>query len=193
MRRLLLVATAFLVFSAGPAAAAPLTWTAPVRIDRLQPFGSSSPAFSVSCAGTDLCVALGGSEGFATVSTNPASDSPTWTIPRPLSDNGDGGRAVSCPSASFCVVVDAGGQVRSSANPGADSPVWTATTVPFPSGNIQNGLLEQVSCPTTDFCAASDAAGYVYASANPSAASPTWVATASPVGSGPLTCASSAL
>jgi hypothetical protein len=193
MRRLLLVATAFLVFSAGPAAAAPLTWTAPVHLDRLQPFGSSSPAFSVSCAGTDLCVALGGSEGFATVSTNPASDSPTWSIPRPLSDNFDGGRAVSCPSASFCAAVDGGGQVRTSANPGADSPVWTATTVPFPAGPIQNGSLRHVSCPTTSFCAVNDDTGYVYASTNPGAASPTWVGTASPVGPGPLTCASSAL
>ncbi|MEA2437036.1 MAG: hypothetical protein QOF65_1592, partial [Thermoleophilaceae bacterium] len=193
MRRLLLVATAFLVFSAGPAAAAPLTWNPPVNIDRLQPFGSSSPSFSVSCTGTALCVALGGSEGYATVSTNPASDSPTWSIPRPLSDDGHGGRAVSCPSASFCAAVDLGGQVRTSANPGAASPVWTSTTVPFPAGDIKNGLLQHVSCPTTNFCAANDDAGYVYASTNPGAASPTWVATANPVGSGPLTCASSAL
>src|SRR3954470_14636895 len=106
MRRLLLVATAFLGFAAGPAAAAPLTWTAPVHMDRLQPFGSSSPAFSVSCAGTTPCVALGGSEGYATVSTTPASDSPTWSIPRPLADDGHGGRAVSCSSPSFCVAVD---------------------------------------------------------------------------------------
>ncbi|MFL5780015.1 MAG: hypothetical protein ACJ760_01760, partial [Thermoleophilaceae bacterium] len=193
MRRLLLVATAFLVCSAGPAAAAPLTWTAPVHLDRFQPFGSNSPAFSVSCAGTQLCVALGGSEGYATVSTNPASDSPTWSIPRPLTNDGHGGRAVSCPSASFCAAVNVGGQVLTSANPGAASPVWTATTVPFPAGDIKNGLLEHVSCPTTSFCAANDDAGYVYASTNPGAASPTWVATANPVGAGPLTCSSSAL
>lgn len=195
MRRLLLVATAFLVCSAGPAAAAPLTWNAPVHLDRLRPYGSSSPTSSLSCAGTDLCVALGGSEGYATVSTNPASDSPTWSSPRWLSDDGHGGREVSCPSASLCVAVDGNGQVRTSVNPGAESPIWTTTTVPFPAGDIKNGNLQHVSCPTTSFCATNDLAGYVYASTNPGAASPTWVATASPVGSvgSVLTCASSAL
>jgi hypothetical protein len=190
MRRLLLVATAFLVFSAGPAAAAPLTWDHPVHMDRLQPFGSSSAVFSVSCAGTALCVALGGSEGYATVSKNPASDSPTWSIPRAPSDDGHGGREVSCPSASLCVAIDGAGKVRTTANPGAESPVWTTTTVPFPPGD---GNLQHVSCPTTSFCAVNDLAGYVYASNNPGAASPTWVATAAPVGPGLMTCASSAL
>jgi hypothetical protein len=193
MRRLLLVVTAFLVLTAGPAAAAPLTWTAPVHLDRLQPFGSSGIPFSISCAGTDLCVALGGSEGYATVSTNPAADSPTWSVPKPLGDDGREGRQVSCPSASFCVAIDGVGGVRTTANPGAESPVWTATTLPAPPGNVNNGNLQHLSCPTTSFCVANDLTGYVYASTNPGAASPTWVVTASPVDSGLLTCASSAL
>ena len=193
MRRLLLVATAFLVLSAGPAAAAPLTWTAPVHLDRLQPFGTSGTVFSVSCAGTDLCMALGSPDGYATVSTNPAADSPTWSVPQPLTDDGHGGREVSCPSASLCVAIDGGGQVRTTANPGAESPAWTTTTLPVPAGDPNNGNLQHLSCPTTSFCVANAYTGYVYASNNPGAASPTWVATASPVDSGLLTCASSAL
>src|SRR4051794_34822566 len=168
MRRLLLVATAFLVCSAGPAAAAPLHWSAPVHLDRLQPYGSSSPTFSVSCAGTDLCVALG-PNGYATVSTNPASDSRTWSAPRPLTSSFAAAREVSCPSASRCVAVEGEGKVVTSATPASDSAFWITTTVPFPAGD---GNLQHLSCPTTNFCATIDLAGYVYASTNPGAPSP---------------------
>ena len=191
MRRLLLVATVFLGLAAGPAAAAPLTWTDSVEADRFQPFGNSMAVYSLSCGGTALCVGLGG-EGLVAVSKNPDSASPTWSIPRPTGSVSPA-RAVSCPTASFCVAVANEGEVLTSTDPGADPAVWASTTVPVPAGNVLNGILEHVSCPTASFCAAADPGGYVYASTNPGAASPTWVATADPVGVARLTCASSAL
>jgi hypothetical protein len=191
MRRLVSAVTACLLvgLGAGAAPAAPLTWTAPVTIDRYQPFGSSDGG-EIACAGTSFCISLG--DFVTSVSHNPAADPPAWSIPRPIDVNG---RAVACPSASFCVLVGGEGKILASTNPGADPAVWKQTLVPLDAGNILVGLLEHLSCPTTTFCVAADRAGHVYASNDPAAASPTWTASAGPVmpGISSLSCASSTL
>jgi hypothetical protein len=76
-------------------------------------------------------------------------DGTTWSRPTEL-PSADGGEpdSVSCPTASFCLAVDA----RDSATLVYKNGSWSSGgTIP----NIQTGMAS-VSCPTSDFCAAVD-------------------------------------
>jgi hypothetical protein len=129
----------------------------------------------VSCAGEELCVAVG-KEGSVYVSTDPTGGS--WSIGTP--DQGQGAphlTAVSCPSASLCVAV-------SGENGAAAGRVFT-TNAPT-SGQWQSAQLtgspdlRAVSCTTTAICVAGAKGGRIFVSTDPTGGADSWREVGSP-------------
>jgi hypothetical protein len=75
---------------------------------------------------------------------------------------------ISCPSASFCLAVDARGNVLASSDPGGDKSAWQSTKVDG------TNALGWVACPSSSFCVALDYKGEVVVSTNPTAGATTW-------------------
>ncbi len=127
--------------------------------------GDSVHGTAVSCV-PSLC-ANGANTGLASVSTNPGAPSPIWRnhdvtfFSRSLFD-------ASCPTASFCALIDDDETAFTSSNPGAVDPTWRTSTPGTP------GNLWSISCPSTAACFAGDDGGHVFTSTNPTAANPTW-------------------
>ncbi len=121
---------------------------------------------AVSCAGTALCVAVGGGNSDMATSTNPTGGRPAWSISKvDLASNLSG---VSCPSSSLCIAVDGAGSVFTSTNPTGGAGAWTAASI-----DASNGLFS-VSCPTSSLCVAGDSAGNVLTSSNPTGGAAAW-------------------
>lgn len=76
--------------------------------------------------------------------------------------------AVSCPTARFCVAVDASGYVATTTNPTGRVRVWSKLA------KIDSTTLTGISCPTTKLCVAVDDSGNVLASTNPTGGSRAW-------------------
>jgi hypothetical protein len=87
----------------------------------------------------------------------------SWSSPQGLPSEHP--RAISCPSESLCVVVDAAGDVLTSTDPLASTPGWTAARID--PGNAFTGI----SCASPVMCAAVDSQGQLFTSANPAAGS----------------------
>src|SRR5664279_5486530 len=84
-----------------------------------------------------------------------------WSVPQQI-DHGDnpGLTAVSCPSRSLCVAVDATGAIITSSRPSTGP--WKRIIVP--GAAAFNG----VACPSESLCIAVDQAGDVVSSSDPS-------------------------
>lgn len=80
--------------------------------------------------------------------------------------------AISCPSASLCVVVDSAGNVVTSTDPGGGAKTWTVDHVDGSGGT--SALLSGVSCPSVSVCVAVDQAGNVVTSPNPTGGASAW-------------------
>lgn len=118
----------------------------------------------VSCASPSLCVALenssfGGSiaAGIAT-SGNPAGGSAGWTE---FTGFGSGltFEAASCPSVTFCALVDQSGSVATSTHPLRGS--WTVARAD------RLNAMTAISCPDVSLCVAVDFFGNVISSTRP--------------------------
>jgi len=110
-------------------------------------------------------VAVGG--GSIVTSTNPAGGAVTWSV----TTVGAAGAltGVSCPTESFCVVVDfSTGSVFASTDPTGGATTWTPTKV------AQANALNAVSCPTVSFCVAVDSFGNAFVSDDPGGESAVW-------------------
>ncbi len=150
------------------------------------PACASSGGSSVCVAGT--VIDQGGivcADGFY-VSADPTGGASTWSL-APTQFNGagclgpgsgtgsDGGQIASCPSTTFCIVVD-GGYVKSS-TPGTASS-WPTTPSTITDGPATMNA-DGISCTSTTFCmaVAQSSPGFSAAVAttiDPTAASPTW-------------------
>jgi hypothetical protein len=120
--------------------------------------------------------------GAAYVNTSPGSSS-SWL--GSLIDEGNTLTAVSCPSASLCVAVDAAGNVLTNPSPGSGG--WSRAKVDA------NGL-KGVSCSSASQCVAVDAAGNVLTSTNPAGGESAWHARTVDLGELlAVSCASEAL
>ncbi len=166
------------IVTTNPAAAHP-TWRA-ATIDTDVNEGDTNFQ-SVSCVGTSLCVAVGYRVpgGFyherVAITTNPAAATPTWTGADAVDfgvEIGAAPYAVSCPTTSFCLMVDDHGRGIVSTNPTAATPTWTLTQI--------DGIQPQsaVACVSATFCVSTESStGKVAISKNPAAATPTWTLT----------------
>jgi hypothetical protein len=113
------------------------------------------------------------------VGAGPAAgaDAPAWSSPAlvdhapPFATSHDT-MAISCPSETLCVAVDAAGNAVTSHDPAAATPTWSLPGVVDPNG----AFLTAVSCPSTSLCVAVGDLGTVMISRNPAADAPTWSA-----------------
>jgi hypothetical protein len=106
-------------------------------------------------------------------SSNPAQPQATWSVARIERPDPDPSylTAVSCPSATMCVAVDASGRAIASRRPTRGSAAWTVTEI---DGSKS---LRGISCPDRRLCVAVDDDGDVIASTNPSAKRSGWTIT----------------
>jgi hypothetical protein len=81
--------------------------------------------------------------------TGAGTTAPAWSAPDPIDPAGSL-KAVSCPSASFCMAADAAGNVLT-----YDGSSWTAS---FPG----QGGLSSLWCTSSTFCTGVDLGGYVF-------------------------------
>jgi hypothetical protein len=102
--------------------------------------------------------------GAAGAATAPAASGAGWTaqhVPMPAGGQNANAIAVSCPSASDCVLV--GGYGTASASPplaeGWTGHAWTVESVPAPAGALNTGLTA-VSCVSATQCMA--VGGYIH-------------------------------
>lgn len=162
--------TAF--FALRPAAAAALSWSAPVDLQ-------GNALRSVSCPSENLCVA-GSAEGLL-VSTDPSGGAGAWKLaiaPPAPGNNAPVVYGVSCPSTSFCVA--AGGYaILTSSDPAGGPAAWKVTPVPVPNDRYLFGL----SCASPSLCVAYESAptgtlsgGRVLSSTDPAGGASAWQA-----------------
>jgi len=131
-----LVFVALLLLSSPSASmAAPLAWSAPVRVD------TAGAITSVSCPATNFCAAVDSARNMLT--SDPANAS--WPV---TGTDVATPRSVSCGSPSFCALGDSGGSAVSYSN-GA----WGARIAP-PG---QSFAINAVSCTSSVFCFAGSA------------------------------------
>ena len=128
----------------------------------------------MSCPTTTLCVGVGwgfGESGNVAVSTNPAGDAGAWMESEISGSTTFTG--VSCPSATFCAVVDQHGNVFVSSNPSSGG--WTKTGTLGIGGF--SSVSPSISCASTALCAVADwesSGGKVYTSTEPTNTAATW-------------------
>jgi hypothetical protein len=139
----LVAAVTLLTVAPRPAAAATLSWSAPVDFQ-------GNALLSVSCPSENLCVA-GSSKGLL-VSTDPSGGAGAWRLviaPPAPRDNAPAVYGVSCPSTSFCIAVG-GYAILTSSDPAGGPVAWKVTPIPAPSGRPLDGL----SCASSSLCVA---------------------------------------
>jgi hypothetical protein len=146
----------------------------------------------ISCPSTTLCVAVDG-VGDVVSSVDPTGGDGTWSVAsvdrNATALNTDTGgtsltRAISCPSSTLCVVVDAAGDAFTSTDPTGGSGAWTGTFIDpgrtrgctTPGLGCQSPLVG-VSCVSTALCTAVDFSGDILTTTTPTATTP-WALTA---------------
>jgi hypothetical protein len=131
---------------------------------------------AIACASVQLCLGVD-TRGQLVSSTDPAASVPHWHIayaPGPYLHSPAIGKylvldAVSCPSTTFCMVMDETGKEFTSSDPGAQHPTWT--THPAPK------YIDPLSCPSTRLCVGNVQDGVVASTNDPTAARPRWTRT----------------
>ena len=99
---------------------------------------------------TSFGVAVTDAEGARAQGTLTITVTLTWSAPLSIDPNGGPLTSVSCPSSSFCMAVDGGGNALS-----WNGSSWSAPVYISPNG----GDLTSVSCPSSSFCMAVDYGG----------------------------------
>jgi hypothetical protein len=124
----------------------------------------------VSCASAHFCMTGDANPGDVLTASNPWGGVTAW-LHHGIDGPGDGLYAASCPTAGFCGVVDASGDVD------AFSPGGGAH---FTDVSLADGL-DAISCPSKRLCAVAaggiadnTTGGGVWTSRNPAAARPHW-------------------
>jgi hypothetical protein len=144
----------------------------------------------ISCPDATLCVSVNGGPQILTATdplTGPwiARAIPPEPCPRsacfgagPTPGERNLG-AISCPTASLCVIGDSQGDIVTSTNPTAGGSAWSSAFVDDQSGyaptfgDIQTPILS-VSCPVVTLCVASDGSGGILSSASPTGGASAW-------------------
>jgi len=95
----------------------------------------------------------------------------------PIVISASGPNAVSCPTTSFCVVINATGYVSTSTDPGGRASAWSSSPSRM---NVQAGLYG-LSCPSTSLCVAVGGGSgepVVATSTDPAGGAATWTGAA---------------
>ena len=119
------------------------SWSRPIQVVTANPEAGLS---SVSCGSTSLCVAVGEAQLPRSFTFASVYDGKGWSRPVQLERTEDGPDSVSCPSATFCMVVTALGKAFTYNGTSWSAPV---TVVSHPSFTLNS-----VSCPSAVFCVA---------------------------------------
>jgi hypothetical protein len=132
---------------------------------RMLPFGEPDydEFVDVSCPAANLCITTDLQSGRIAVSTRPLVLN-AWKFRR-LTGPNTTITGVSCVSRTFCVVVDATGEIFTSTNPAGSAKAWKRI-------RIAHENLGGVSCGSKSLCVAIDNQDRALVSTNPAAAHP---------------------
>lgn len=159
--------------------------------------GTTSLALNtIECPSTGLCLAVGSQfhnlgGGFSVkknvvaTATNPTGGVGAWTKTF-LSFNSDMS-GISCPSATFCLIVDGWGSAWSSTDPTGGEAAWSEKYV----DSDEN--MTDVSCPSSSFCAALDESAQALTSTEPTGDMVAWGVAPTAAGITRVSCPSSTL
>jgi len=148
------------------AAAANLTWSAPVLVENRPPFAIPVTFSAIACPSNRFCLAAGG-RGLA-VSRDPAGPASAWSFTSLESVPGYSGGSVesmSCSSSGFCLASDLT-ELLYSRDPAGGASAWHAAAAPL-------GGLEQVVCLRGTFCLGITPA-YLYETREPAGGAGAW-------------------
>ncbi|MCL2417678.1 MAG: hypothetical protein FWD04_00170 [Conexibacteraceae bacterium] len=140
------------------------------------PSGGATTTATPTTAATALLCVVGDVKGGVWATAHPSRPASGWT--RENIDRGNAITGVSCPTTSFCVAVDAAGQVMHTSRPLGGVKAWSKpvriATATQPGGGYAG--LSGVSCPTNNFCVAVDNAanGQVAYTTDPSGPATAW-------------------
>lgn len=114
----------------------------------------------------------------------------SWSAPTPITESpADALLDISCPSASFCVAIDAASHIYTSTDPAAGGGAWSTATA-IDAGHA----LTKLFCASAALCVAVDDAGDVVTSTNPAGGAGAWsVATVAEHALRGVTCPSTTL
>jgi hypothetical protein len=166
--------------------------TGPLRAWHLDDVDAGNDLTGISCPSTTLCIAVDAG-GDVVSSSDPTGGDAAWSVAsvdrNVTAANTDTGgtslmRAVSCPSTTLCVAVDAVGDAFVSTDPTGGSGAWTGSYIDpgRTRGCTTAGLgcqppLVGVSCASTALCTAIDFSGDILTTTTPTATTP-WALTA---------------
>ncbi len=135
--------------------------------------GASSGFGAVSCPEVKLCVAIAQDNVLAT--TDPAGGSSTWKSVDVgnalMGQGGDEFEALSCASASLCVVGDVSGNVLVSTDPTGGASTWKVVDA---DARGSNAGISALACPSTHFCVAGDDDGNILTTSDPRGSASAW-------------------
>jgi hypothetical protein len=157
-----------LVMSTRPAAVRSWRETPLAGLARLAPAG-------LACPSVLLCVGLASTDrgaGRLIVSTTPGAGARAWRIERLRAVHNP--YAISCPSSTLCVGVEASGNVVTSTDPTGGAEAWHAAHIDSAHTLGLKADVESVSCPTVALCVADDDAGNVFSSGDPTGGASAW-------------------
>jgi putative hemolysin len=127
----------------------------------------------VSCPEVKLCVAI--SQDNVLTTTDPTGGPSAWKSVDVgnalMGQAGDEFGALSCASASLCVVGDVSGNVLVSANPAGAASTWKVVDV---DARASNAGISAVACPSVHFCVAGDDDGNILTTSDPRGGASAW-------------------
>lgn len=151
---------------------------------------------AIDCPSAGLCVAVGSDrhnlgggffvqENVVATATDPTGGVGAWT--ESFAGFRSYMRAISCPTTSFCLVVDKEGAAWFSANPTGGEGAWSQRFIDSEED------LTDVSCPSTSLCVALDESGQVLTSTDPTGGMNAWGIASIPSGIVGLSCPTTSL
>jgi hypothetical protein len=135
--------------------------------------GASSGFGAVSCPEVKLCVAIAQDNVLTT--TDPTGGPSTWKSVDVgnalMGQGGDEFEALSCASASLCLVGDVSGNVLVSTDPTGAASTWKVVDA---DARASNAGISALSCPSTHFCVAGDDDGNILTTSDPRGGPSAW-------------------
>ena len=135
--------------------------------------GASSGFGAVSCPEVKLCVAIAQDNVLTT--TDPTGGPSKWKSVDVgnalMGQGGDEFEALSCASASLCVVGDVSGNVLVSTDPTGAASTWKVVDA---DARASNAGISALSCPSAHFCVAGDDDGNILTTSDPRGGASAW-------------------
>ncbi len=124
---------------------------------------------AIACPAASLCVATDDS-GYVIVTHDPGAKTPKWTVTgggKPAGFNG-----ISCPTSSFCALVNGFYAAVVTINPRRPRAASTKATLEHGTA-----FLNGVNCPSVSVCLLESGSGGLFVSTNPTGPATAWVRT----------------